>query len=130
GLERVFQLAKCFRNQGEIGPWHHPEFTMLEWYEVDLGFDAAMAQTETLVQTVAAALPSAKKLPGAFKRISVKEAFLQFAKIELNDNDPGLAGAARNQGVLSVRADDDFETAFFKVLLEKVEPALARMDAV
>ncbi len=31
GEERIFSLAHVFRN-GERGPLHHPEFTMLEWY--------------------------------------------------------------------------------------------------
>ncbi|MBM3566829.1 MAG: hypothetical protein FJX42_12040, partial [Alphaproteobacteria bacterium] len=31
GQERIFQVARVFRN-GERSPLHHPEFTMLEWY--------------------------------------------------------------------------------------------------
>src|SRR5262245_31277285 len=33
GLPRVYQIAPCFRNGGELTPWHHPEFSMLEYYE-------------------------------------------------------------------------------------------------
>lgn len=32
GLERVFEITKCFRNEG-IDRTHQPEFTMLEWYQ-------------------------------------------------------------------------------------------------
>ena len=32
GMPRVYQLARCFRNVEEQGPFHHREFTMLEWY--------------------------------------------------------------------------------------------------
>ncbi|MEW6198470.1 MAG: lysine--tRNA ligase [Planctomycetota bacterium] len=32
GLERVYELARCFRNEG-ISPRHNPEFTMLELYQ-------------------------------------------------------------------------------------------------
>ncbi len=31
GLERVYEIGKCFRNEG-IDPSHLQEFTMLEWY--------------------------------------------------------------------------------------------------
>ncbi|MEK7552496.1 MAG: lysine--tRNA ligase, partial [Patescibacteria group bacterium] len=32
GFPKVFELSKCFRNEG-IDATHHPEFTMLEFYE-------------------------------------------------------------------------------------------------
>ena len=32
GFEKVFEIARVFRNHGELGPLHHPEFNMLEWY--------------------------------------------------------------------------------------------------
>ena len=32
GLERVYELSRCFRNEG-ISPRHNPEFTMLELYQ-------------------------------------------------------------------------------------------------
>ena len=35
GMPRVYQMARCFRNVEEQGPFHHHEFTMLEWYAVD-----------------------------------------------------------------------------------------------
>lgn len=33
GFDRVFTLTQNFR-RGESGPWHNPEFTMLEWARV------------------------------------------------------------------------------------------------
>lgn len=32
GLERVYEISRCFRNEG-ISPRHNPEFTMLELYQ-------------------------------------------------------------------------------------------------
>lgn len=31
GADAIFQIARVFR-QGEVGPLHNPEFTMVEWY--------------------------------------------------------------------------------------------------
>ena len=42
GMPRVFQLARCFRNVEEQGPFHHREFTMLEWYAVDEDYGEAL----------------------------------------------------------------------------------------
>ena len=42
GMPRVYQMARCFRNVEEQGPFHHREFTMLEWYAVDEDYHAAL----------------------------------------------------------------------------------------
>jgi lysyl-tRNA synthetase class 2 len=49
--------------------------------------------------------------------------------IELLDQDPDLAKKARAMGNHSCREDDDFETAFFKLMLDYVEPALSKKAA-
>ncbi|MFW7377433.1 MAG: EF-P lysine aminoacylase EpmA [Oligoflexus sp.] len=135
GLDRIYHLGKAFRNGGELSAWHHPEFTMLEWYQADISFEDFMAQSFALVEAmhesfrrnfpdqVRAHLPQAVSL-------SVYEAFSRFAKIDLCDQDAGLAAKARSLGYHSVRADDDFETSFFKILLDVIEPRLKEMDAV
>ncbi len=51
GLERVYELAKDFRNEG-ISYKHAPEFTMLEWYEAYADYRDTMARIEGLVETV------------------------------------------------------------------------------
>jgi lysyl-tRNA synthetase, class II len=52
GLERVYELAKDFRNEG-VSYKHAPEFTMLEWYEAYADYHDTMARIEELVETVA-----------------------------------------------------------------------------
>lgn len=132
GVERLFELGPCFRNGGELGPWHHPEFTMLEWYRV--GADAASMMEETLALVARLAEEMASPLAGSACTdapvFTVAEAFEAFAGLTLIDEDPELWLKARDQGVLSVAPTDDFETAFFKVLMERVEPALERWPVV
>lgn len=138
GVPRVFELARCFRNHGELANWHHPEFTMLEWYETAISFDDYIDQTEALLRfTLEQLTPVIKKkhasptlqLPEKIDRISVKDAFYNFLKIDLFDGDPDLAQKAIAAGIISVKREDDFETAFFKVLLDGVEPQLAKIGA-
>ncbi len=54
GLERVYELAKDFRNEG-VSYKHAPEFTMVEWYEAYADYKDTMARIEALVETVAQA---------------------------------------------------------------------------
>lgn len=136
GLERIFQFAPCFRNGGERSPWHNPEFTMLEWYQAGIGFDAYIQQTVDLLrytrEEFVRIFPAADghcTLPETFQRYTVAEAFLEFAGLELRDNDPDLVHQARAKKIPSIQAHDDFETAFFKILIDKVEPGLARLGA-
>ncbi len=48
GLEKVYELAKDFRNEG-VSYKHSPEFTQLEWYEAYADYRDTMQRTETLV---------------------------------------------------------------------------------
>jgi lysyl-tRNA synthetase class 2 len=52
GLERVYELAKDFRNEG-VSYKHAPEFTMVEWYEAYADYEDTMRRIEELVETVA-----------------------------------------------------------------------------
>ena len=52
GLERVYELAKDFRNES-VSYKHAPEFTMLEWYEAYADYQDTMGRIEELVETVA-----------------------------------------------------------------------------
>ncbi len=134
GMPRVFQMAPCFRNgNGEHSVWHHPEFLMLEWYETGIDLPTFVTLTEELLRETQEGLSrwlgkaSPLKIPRRIPRLSVFEAFERFANLKLIDQDEALASKARAAGVHSVRAEDDFETAYFKTLIEKVEPGLAAL---
>ena len=55
GVERVFEIARVFRNEG-VSPRHNPEFTMLECYEAYADYETHMALTEQLVAHLATEL--------------------------------------------------------------------------
>jgi lysyl-tRNA synthetase class 2 len=61
GLERVYELAKDFRNEG-ISYKHAPEFTMLEWYEAYADYRDTMARIEELVPLAADAAIGTRKV--------------------------------------------------------------------
>ncbi len=47
GLDRVYELGKCFRNEG-VSTEHNPEFTMLEIYQAYADYEAMMRRVERL----------------------------------------------------------------------------------
>lgn len=61
GFEKVFEIARVFRNEG-LSPRHNPEFTMLELYEAYGDYRDAMALTEQLVAHLATELHGTTKL--------------------------------------------------------------------
>ncbi|MGZ3694437.1 MAG: EF-P lysine aminoacylase EpmA [Bdellovibrionota bacterium] len=141
GLERIFQIAQVYRNQ-ERSSTHHPEFSMLEWYRTSEPYTLLMEDCEGLLRacTTAAAgdglltwkgLKSDPFLP--FERISVQDAFLQYAETDLlgtisDDAKPspeGLRASCRKLGIHSAE-DDTWEDLFFRIFLEKIEPKLGK----
>lgn len=69
----IYQMSHVFRN-GELGPLHNPEFTMIEWYRLGFSFQAMMEETLELIFLF---LP---KQPIRF--ISYREALIQYAGID------------------------------------------------
>ena len=122
GLERIYQLAKCFRDD-EVGQRHQPEFTMLEWYRAYAGVDEVMFDTERLVAAIATSISGEPILHTAvgpvdvappWPRITVREAFARFAQVD----------------VFALLADERGEEQFYRLLVERVEPALAELGAL
>ena len=138
GMTKIFQVARCYRN-AERSAVHHPEFTMLEWYRSDATWRQTANDTEVLIK--AAASSTGKKevkfkntscdLGKPFDYLSVTEAFLKFAKIDLRLSliDPNLpdgsklARMAKDSGI-RIENEDSWDVIFDRILIEKVEPNL------
>lgn len=55
GFEKVFEIARCFRNEG-ISFQHNPEFTQVEFYWAYATYEDLMVLTEKMVSGLAAAV--------------------------------------------------------------------------
>jgi len=55
GYDKLFQIGRCFR-RGEIGRLHNPEFTLLEWYRREAGYEETIDDTEGLIASIARSL--------------------------------------------------------------------------
>lgn len=140
----LYQITPAFRNRDAAGAWHNPEFTMLEWYTVGADYFDAASRTEELLQSLAEntelMLQMPSELGDAFRapirRISVRKAFSDFAGVDLGDctdATPLLAALglrSPERQTPSVQNGEDWEALFHRVLIERVEPALAKLPAV
>lgn len=126
GLSRIFQIGKCFRNGGELSDWHHPEFTLLEYYATETTFDDFIDFTLNFLREIF--VSHGTNPLGKVTKITVYEAFREFANIELIDNDADLA--RKGKTCLSLTDSDDFETAFAKIIIEMIEPRLSALGTV
>jgi lysyl-tRNA synthetase class 2 len=64
GLERVYEIGRCYRNEG-ISTRHNPEFTMLEFYQAYATYEDLMGFTEVLLRGIDAKLAEAMPVPYA-----------------------------------------------------------------
>jgi lysyl-tRNA synthetase class 2 len=138
GTPRIWQLAHVFRN-GERSATHHPEFTMLEWYRVGGSYRDLMEECTALVRASQAAAGSeALTWRGRtadarceWQRISVADAFHRYCGVDLLATAPDpdrpdagrLAAEAARVGMVP-HPGDDWESLFFRIFLERIEPLL------
>jgi len=138
GVPRIWQLAHVFRD-GERSAAHHPEFAMLEWYQVGASYHDLMDECAALIRT-------SQEVAGTealvwrghtadarrgWQRLSVAEAFHEHCGIDLLATAPDplapdverLAAAARHLGI-APHPGDDWEALFFRIFLERIEPVL------
>ena len=140
GFERIYQISRSYRN-GEIGPQHNPEFTLIEWYRAYASYEEIMADVEHLVAHVTESVLGRSSvvrdgreigLQPPWERLSVRDAFARWASVDLDAcaDAESLFRRARALGYDSAKRGDSWEELFHKILLEKVEPELAKLGAV
>ena len=138
GVPALFQLARTYRNADQSST-HHPEFTMLEWYRANTDYTVLIADSMALIRACAKACDAplmrwGDKTSDPFadwQIITVPEAFRKWADIDLmttipdgrTGNADALARAARTIGI-DPHDGDDWETLFFRIFLDRIEPHL------
>jgi lysyl-tRNA synthetase class 2 len=119
GATAIYQITRAFRN-GEVGPLHNPEFTIVEWYRTGDDMQAGMSLLSDFCQSLLGT-PEAEphSYAAAFQRhVGVNPHTATVAR---------LAAAARQRGINVPAGIGDDRDSWLNVLLaECVEPHLGQ----
>ena len=121
GSGPIFQLARVFRDD-ELGRWHNPEFTMLEWYQLDVDHHVLMSEMEALLQQVF-------RFSTPMIRLTYQDAMQQCCGVDpFSANLRELQQTLRCFDLHQVFTDDeaDYDSYLFLLMSHVVEPWLAR----
>ncbi len=131
GFEKVFEIARVFRNHGELGPQHHPEFNMLEWYRPgdyqDIMDDVGALLKYISLNFAVIHSPRGFSWTSGVKMTSIQDCFLNYAGIDLEESlhdDTVWRKQAETSIGEHIPEDDSFEDIFFRIWLKLIEPNL------
>lgn len=93
GVGDIYQICRVFRD-GEIGRWHQPEFTLLEWYRVGWDEHRLMDEVEALLGPVLSGSDTAAPA----RRLRYRDAFAAALGVDPFDPHCPLAAALSGHG--------------------------------
>ena len=109
GMSRVFEVARCFRNEG-IDTQHNPEFTQIELYIAYFDFEELMSFTEKLLSDAIQKTLGSEKITyqghqldftPPYPRKTFSEVISQYTKIDITTctDKKSLSAAAKKIGM-------------------------------
>lgn len=137
GYDRIFQVCKAYRLEPK-STTHNPEFTMLEWYRANSGYEAIMDDVENLFKHISKELHAGTKFatPNGnqdvgtpWVRLTVEECFRRFAKLRLTEllTLEAMTDVCIKKGYISTGSTSTWDDLFFRVMMNDVEPELAKL---
>jgi lysyl-tRNA synthetase class 2 len=132
GMERVYEIAKDFRNEG-IDRLHSPEFTMLELYQAYADYQDMMSLVETIFTATANEIKGGPRfthqgeeldVTPPWKRLSILDAIQQATGLDVRATDtPGLVQFCQSRGLKA--ADQHSRGALIdEIFSELVQPSI------
>jgi len=112
GFEKVFEIGKCFRNEG-MDKFHNPDFTMLEFYWAFSDYKQLMKFTEEMFKKI---------LKKIFKKTKI---IYQEKEIDFTPPWPRIEFDA----IFRKETGLDYDTANQKALLEKAKEIGLQLDS-
>jgi lysyl-tRNA synthetase class 2 len=111
GIDRVYEIGKCFRNEG-VSTEHNPEFTMLEVYQAYADYREMMSLAESLLGEVLMATAGSLVIDYQGERLDFTPPWRRLPRLDAIREATGidLAGASRDD-VLAQAAERGIDLA-------------------
>jgi lysyl-tRNA synthetase class 2 len=136
GCEKIYQLGSCFRNDEAFGPYHNPEFTMLEWYRAHSDYNEMISDTITLIQSLVREIHGGQHVTyqghaydvSQPEVLTMKQAWQQYAQLDLDvllEYD-ALYDICMQREYIQEEQSYSWDDLFFKIFLTEIEPKLGQ----
>lgn len=123
GSGPIFQLARVFRDD-ELGRWHNPEFTLLEWYQLGIDHHELMTEVDAFLQEILLCGPMIKK---TYRQVFIETCAIDPMSASINEFQNVLERFDLNN-VLDTN-ESDRDQYLFLLMSHVVEPALAKIQS-
>lgn len=120
GFEKVFEIGKCFRNEG-VDRFHNPDFTMLEFYWAYQDYKELMKFTESMLQSLLKNIFGKPEIQYQGKKINFKtpwprlefnQLIKKYTKIDIEEiNVEALKKEAKKMGLVIEKGASKAEVA-------------------
>ena len=129
GLEKVFEFAKCFRNES-VDATHNPEFTQIELYQAYANYKDTMKLIEEMFYFVVKKVLNRDfieyqghkiKLKPPWRRVTIVDAIKEYGGIDVTKlSDKEFKKVAKENEVKGVRKGEIIEGLFEKLVQPKL----------
>ncbi len=135
GFEKVFEINRCFRNEG-VDTRHNPEFTTMELYEAYQDYMGLMEETEEMLHHVISSVVGSEtfeyqgntiSIARPWRRIALFDAIREYAGINLASTRDRDAAAALAKGIgMEITPEMGYGKIVDEVMSLKVQPHLVQ----
>jgi lysyl-tRNA synthetase class 2 len=90
GFPSIYQITKCYRDD-EVGRYHNPEFTMLEWYRLGFSMNELINEVDVILRLILDT-PVCEK-------VTYREVFVKYLDLDVkSDSDLKIVSICKKLG--------------------------------